>query len=190
MEGIVMVVSDITRWVSENLSQVQPQTALQWANEAQNLIAMEYPPVASVIFTVTDTVREFSLPLDYLSFKQIRDSEGEVYDTSRLKEPVPGFIRFDESGTFTMYYGKVPEPMSTASAGNDIQLHLILQPLIFDYLYYKYYDTYADADTEESEFATKFYEYFSNKLAYLTQKLMDADLVGLAPDDPVPMRMR
>lgn len=185
-----MKVSQILQWVNANMSQVQPETAIQWSNEAQNLIAIEYPPVASTTFSPTLTTKSFALPADYLSFIQMRDPNGEVYDTSKLKTPVPGFILFDEVGTFTMYYGKVPAEMSTEQADMDIQIHPLLQPLIFDYLFYKYYDTYADGDQEESNFASKFYDYFTNKLAYLTQKLMETSSVGYASDDPVPMKAR
>lgn len=185
-----MKVSQILQWVTENMSQVQPETVIQWSNEAQNFIAIEYPPMASTTFNPTNTVKEFILPNDYLSFVQMRDSDDELYDTSRLKTPIPGFIRFNEEGSFTMYYGKVPQAMSTSQVDMDIQIHLILQPLIFDYLYYKYYDNYADGDEEESNFASKFYDYFTNKLAYLTQKLMETSTVGYAPDDPVPMKVR
>ena len=185
-----MKVSDILQWVTANMSQVQPETAIQWSNEAQNYIAVEYPPVASTVFSPNTYIKEFVLPNDYLSFIQMRDSNDELYDTSKLKTPVPGFSRFAEEGTFTMYYGMVPTPLSTEDTNMDLDIHLLLQPLIFDYLFYKFYDNFADGDKEESEFATKFYDYFTNKLAYLTQKLMDTSSVGYAPDDPVPMKVR
>lgn len=185
-----MKVDDILKWVTANMSQVQPETAIQWSNEAQNYIAVEYPPVASTTYTPNAITKEFILPNDYLSFVQMRDINDEIYDTSKLKTPIPGFIRFAEEGTFTMYYGKVPTPMSTESTGTDLDIHLLLQPLIFDYLFYKFYDNYADGDKEESDFASKFYDYFTNKLAYLTQKLMETNNVGFAPDDPVPMKVR
>lgn len=185
-----MKVTDILEWVTANMSQVQPETAIQWSNEAQNFIAIEYPPVASTTFTPNSITKEFSLPNDYLSFIQLRDINDELYDTSKLKTPIPGFIRFAEEGTFTMYYGKVPQAMSTEQVDQDIQIHLLLQPLIFDYLFYKFYDNYADGDTEESSFASKFYDYFTNKLAYLTQTLMETSNVGFAADDPVPMKVR
>lgn len=184
-----MKVEDITKWATNNIAEVDPQEVLRWANEARDLICLEYPPYKSISLIATDLVKSFALPADFMSIKKIRSNNAD-YSLSKISKPVPGYIEFSEVGIYDLYYGAFLDPMATNDSGASVGIHRVLAPLIFDYLMYKYYDNFAQGDQEESTFATKFYDYFNNKLAYLSGRLMEFENISSAPDEPVEMAER
>lgn len=173
-----MTVNEFLNEVSQtpSLESLDNITVLRWANEAQNIIALQKAPIATREYEVTDISVAFALPDDFLYTEYI-ELNGEEY-MDNLPNCAPGYIKFPETGVYTIYYSKAPNPMTTDNLDMVIEIHRFLQPALIDFIIYKFYDTSSDADTEESQFASKYLNIFNDKVSYVVDELNQKNTSG------------
>ena len=160
-----------------NTDEVEPTTLALWFNEAQLDLALDFGEVKDAslpgLLTLQDSanlvIKDEPLPEDLLRILDVQDGNGNSVDWEITPQ---GRIAVSGSGSCTLYYRAMPSvsfdgmTMDTESA-----LPAPLHYLLAFYAAWKFWDMESEGDTEESNHATKFLNYYRNGKADMLAKL-------------------
>lgn len=152
-----------------NTDEVEPTTLALWFNEAQLDLALDFGEVKDASLPGLLTLGASSLPGDLLRILDVQDGSGNSVDWEITPQ---GQIAVSGSGSCTLYYRAMPSvsfdgmTMDTESA-----LPAPLHYLLAYYAAWKFWDMESEGDTEESNHATKFLNYYRTGKADMLAKL-------------------
>jgi len=147
--------------IEDGISEESHATLVNWINEAQDLIAHVYGPIAKVSFASAKAGQSSALPLDCLAIAAV-EKVGEKEPYLRYLITEYGFIRFEEDGDYDVHYHKVPARIPFDNMAAVPEVHLAFHPIIHQYLLHKFYSKDPDSGPGESNLAeagrARFYE--------------------------------
>lgn len=155
-----------------NTDEVEPTTLALWFNEAQLDLALDFGEVkdASLPGSVsTASSSASSLPGDLLRILDVQDSNGSSLDWQITPQ---GRIAVSGSGSCTLYYRAMPSvSFDGVTSETESTLPAPLHYLLAYYAAWKFWDMESEGDTEESNHATKFLNYYRTGKANMLAKL-------------------
>lgn len=147
--------------LAEGTSTETLATLATWTNEAQDAIAREYGHVTSVLFPGAKESVEIALPQDYLVTATVkRSGQNEPYLRYAITEY--GYIVFEESGDYEVFYHKVPNPIALDDEDVVPEVHHSFHSIMHLYLLHKFYSKEPESGFGETRLAevyrVRFYE--------------------------------
>lgn len=133
-------------------SEVEDIDLALWFNEAQLDLAYDLGNIKS--YTYEDGVasgEENDLPSDVINL---------VDSTSEYEITLTGKIIFTNSGTQTIYYRAIPTSFTGIDPDAKCELHEALHYLLAIFAASRYWDKESEGDSEESQHATKWMQYY------------------------------
>ena len=148
-----MQVSDL-REAFESIvdDRVNNKVLVIWLNEAQEDVALSYGRMIYYDIEAEEN-EDYDLPDDFLKAAEVIDKDNNEYWGFKISKW--GQIRFKESGSYRIYYHKVPDRIPHGEDGAEPDLHELLHPLLYLYAASMFYDRESLGDPEESAMATK-----------------------------------
>lgn len=146
-------------------SELDDSKIAQWFNEAQLDLAWELGKAKKYIYENTNG-GEYDLPDDCLRI--VKCSAGyKINDV--------GKIEFDNDGNITLTYVGIPADFTATNLEQVSELHQSLHYLMVYFAASRYFDQESEGDTEESNHATKWMNYYlmgkNNAIARLRKLL-------------------
>ena len=148
-----------------------------WAEEAEEEIAMRYGHKGEQVYTGVEEDEKEDLPSDCLHVDEVReydeDDNWEFYTDYQVT--VDGEIIFrtvNEDGKFKIIYTKTVGDL-TATSTEDLNVHAVFHKPILDYCLYRYHAMDSGADGNENSYGMGFYNRFIEGITRASDKLTD-----------------
>lgn len=103
---------------------IEDTDALLWLNECLAVdLGIDARALVSTSITAADTTAWYDLPADFIAIYEVENSDGEEYSGDYRERNKK--VRFDVTGTYTVWYWKLPTEVSalTDTPGAHTLLH-------------------------------------------------------------------
>lgn len=168
--NITALIDAFERLIGVN-DEVEPEVLVDWMNEAQEIIALEYGPMVVLDIGPLTAGALYTLPNNFLRIERLF-KDGVEYNQP-LEVRRGGYLIVPETGSWLMDYTRLPVELTTANMNAEPEVHKIFHRLIPVYCAYLYYSRQSEGDPDESSFADGYLNKFTVRLMERVSALVD-----------------